>query len=255
MKIKKYLRGIIMEVTVFGKYLSEFFGTMILILLGDGVVANVSLNKTKGQNNGLIIITTCWALTVGLCVYLTGWIGGAHFNPAVTLAFAVLGNFPWSEVPGYIIAQILGGFVGALLVYIVYKDHFDATDDKYAILGVFSTMPAIRNLPRNFIVEAVGTAVLLIGILGVNDAHNKVGALGGLLVAAIIWVIGHGLGGPTGYAINPARDLGPRLAHAVLPIKAKGDSDWRYGLSVPIFGPLVGGVVGALIWEVFIKAL
>lgn len=244
-----------MEVTIFGKYLSEFFGTLILILLGDGVVANVSLNKTKGHNSGLIITTTCWAFTVGLCVYLTGWIGGAHFNPAVTLAFAVIGKFPWSEVPGYMIAQVLGAFVGAILVYLVYKDHFAETDDKDTILGVFSTIPAIRNLFTNFVTEAVATAVLLIGILAVYDNHNNVGVLGGLLVGIIILVIGQGLGGPTGYAINPARDLGPRMAHAVLPIKGKGSSDWQYGLIVPIFGPLVGGVIGALIWQVFINAL
>ncbi|SNX54560.1 MIP/aquaporin family protein [Thermoanaerobacterium sp. RBIITD] len=244
-----------MEISVFGKILSEFFGTMILILLGDGVVANVVLNKTKGQNSGWIVITTGWAFAVGIPVYITGWIGGAHFNPAVTIGMAVIGKFPWAQVPGYIVAQFLGAFVGAILVYITYRDHFAVTDDKDAKLGVFCTIPAIRNLFNNFITEVIGTAVLLIGILGISNEHNQVGAIGAFLVGILIWVIGLTLGGPTGYAINPARDIGPRFAHAVLPIPDKRDSDWGYGLIVPLFGPIVGGILGAVIYQAFINMI
>lgn len=244
-----------MDISLFGKYFSEFFGTMILILLGDGVVANVVLSKTKGHNSGWIVITTGWAFAVAIPVYITGWIGGAHFNPAVSIGLAVIGKFPWSQVPGYIIAQVLGAFVGAVLVYITYRDHFAATDDKDAKLGVFCTIPAIRNLFNNFVTEVIGTAVLLIGILGITNEHNQVAALGAFLVGILIWVIGLTLGGPTGYAINPARDFGPRLAHAVLPIPGKRDSDWGYGLIVPIFGPIVGGILGAVIYQAFINML
>ncbi|WP_399388255.1 MIP/aquaporin family protein [Thermoanaerobacterium sp. CMT5567-10] len=244
-----------MEISVLGKILSEFFGTMILILLGDGVVANVVLNKTKGQNSGWIVITTGWAFAVAVPVYITGWIGGAHFNPAVTIGLAAIGKFPWAQVPGYIIAQFLGAFVGALLVYVAYRDHFHATEDKDSKLGVFCTIPAIRNLFYNFLTEVIGTAMLLVGILGITNEHNQVGALGAFLVGILIWVIGLTLGGPTGYAINPARDLGPRLAHTVLPIPDKRDSDWGYGLIVPLFGPIVGGLVGALIYQGFINML
>lgn len=244
-----------MEVTVFGKYLSEFFGTMILILLGDGVVANVVLNKTKGQNSGWIVVTMGWAFAVGIPVYITSWIGGAHFNPAVSIAMAVIGKFPWSLVPGYIVAQFLGAFVGALLVYVVYIDHFKATEDKDSKLGVFCTIPAIRNLFNNFMTEVIGTAVLLIGILGALNEHNQVGAMGAFIVGLIILVIGLTLGGPTGYAINPARDLGPRLAHQLLPIPGKRDSDWGYGLIVPLFGPIVGGIIGALVYQAFINMI
>lgn len=239
----------------FGKCLSEFFGTMIMILLGDGVVANVVLNKTKGQNSGWIVVTAGWAFAVAIPAYITGWIGGAHFNPAVSIGFAVIGKFPWAQVPGYIVAQVLGAFVGAILVYLSYKDHFAATGDADSKLGVFCTIPAIRNLTSNFITEAIATAVLLIGILGVLNEHNQVGALGAFLVGILIWVIGLTLGGPTGYALNPARDFGPRLAHAALPIPDKRDPDWGYGLIVPIFGPIVGGIFGALIYQVFISAL
>nr|WP_174664701.1 MIP/aquaporin family protein [Thermoanaerobacterium thermosaccharolyticum] len=241
--------------SVFGRILSELFGTMILVLLGDGVVANVVLNKTKGQNSGWIVITTGWAFAVAIPVYITGWIGGAHFNPAVTIGMAVIGKFSWSLVPGYIIAQFLGAFVGAILVYIVYRDHFHATEDKDSKLGVFCTIPAIRNLFYNFSTEVIATAVLLIGILGISNQHNNVGALSAFLVGILIWVIGLTLGGPTGYALNPARDLGPRLAHSVLPIPGKRDSDWGYGLIVPLFGPIIGGILGVLIYQYFISLI
>ena len=165
---------------------------------------------------------------------------------------ASIGQFPWGMVPGYIVAQIAGAFVGAVLVYITYKDHFATTDDAEAKLGVFATIPAIRNMTINFITEVIGTAMLLIGILGITNANNEIGALGNLMVGILIFGIGLSLGGPTGYSINPARDFGPRLAHAVLPIPGKGDSDWKYGLIVPTIGPIVGGIIGAFLYKLFI---
>ena len=201
-----------------GEYLAEFLGTLILILLGDGVVANVVLKKSKGEGGGWIVISAGWGFAVAVAVYITGWVSGAHINPAVTVALAVIGNFAWSSVPGYIIAQILGAFTGAVLVYLSYKDHFAETEDRDSKLGVFSTIPAIRNIPSNVITEIIGTAMLLIGVLGITDQHNDLGALASLLVGLLVFSIGLSLGGPTGYAINPARDLGPRIAHAILPI-------------------------------------
>jgi len=235
------------------KYVAEFFGTMILIWLGDGVVANVVLNKSKGQNSGWIVITAGWGFAVMVAVYVVGWISGAHINPAVTIGLAVIGKFPWSLVPGYIIAQVLGAFVGAIIVYLMYMDHFAATDDPDSKLGVFSTIPAIRNLSKNFMTEVFGTAMLLIGILGITNSNNSVGGMGALLVGLLVWAIVLSLGGPTGCAINPARDFGPRLAHAVLPIPGKGDSDWGYGLIVPIFGPIVGGILGAVVYQLIMS--
>lgn len=237
----------------FAKYFAEFFGTMLLVWLGDAVVANVVLNKSKGQNSGWIVITAGWGFAVMVAVYVTGWISGAHLNPAVTIGLAAIGSFSWSLVPGYIIAQVLGAFAGAVIVYITYVDHFAATESKDLKLAVFSTAPAIRNLFKNFITEAFGTAMLLIGILGITNSHNQVGSLGALLVGFLVWAIGLSLGGPTGYAINPARDLGPRIAHALLPIPGKRDSDWGYGLIVPIFGPIVGGIIGALAYQVLLN--
>ncbi|MDI6600778.1 MAG: MIP/aquaporin family protein [Thermoanaerobacteraceae bacterium] len=234
------------------QYLAEFFGTMILVLLGDGVVANVVLNKSKGQNSGWIVITAGWGFAVAVAAYITGWVSGAHLNPAVTIGLAAIGKFSWSLVPGYIVAQMAGAFVGAVLVYIMYMDHFAATDDPGSKLGVFSTIPAIRNLAVNFISEVIGTAMLLIGILGITNSNTNVGSLGTLLVGLLVFSIGLSLGGPTGYAINPARDLGPRIAHAILPIPGKGSSDWGYGLIVPIFGPIIGGILGAFIYQMFI---
>jgi glycerol uptake facilitator protein len=189
---------------------------------------------------------------VAIAVYVTGWISGGHINPAVTIAQASIGMFPWNLVPGYIAAQIAGGFVGGVLVYLAYKDHFEATEDPAAKLSVFSTGPQIRNLVSNFITEAIGTAVLVICVLGVTNENNQIGALGALIVGFVVWGIGLSLGGPTGYAINPARDLGPRMAHALLPIPDKGSSDWSYGLVVPIFGPIMGGLIGAFLYQAFI---
>lgn len=233
-------------------YLAEFLGTLILILLGDGVVANVVLKKSKGENSGWIVIATGWGLAVAMAVYVTGWISGAHINPAVTVALAAIGDFSWDLVPGFILAQVIGAFCGAVLVYLTYKNHFDATDDKNGKLGVFATAPEIRNIKWNIITEIIGTAMLLIGILGIGHGNNNTGALGALLVGFLVWSIGLSLGGPTGYAINPARDLGPRIAHALLPIKDKRDSDWGYGW-VPVVAPIIGGVLGAFIYKFFLN--
>lgn len=233
-------------------YVSEFVGTMILIILGDGVVANVVLKKTKGNSSGWIVISAGWGFAVAVAAYVVGWVGGAHINPAVTIGFAVIGKFPWSLVPGYIIAQMLGGFVGGVIVYLSYKDHFEATDDADSKLGVFSTEPAIRSYFWNFVTEFIGTAMLLMGLLGITNGNNNMGALGALMCGILIWAIGLSLGGPTGYAINPARDLGPRIAHALLPIPGKRDSDWEYAL-IPVVAPICGGVVGALIYNGLMK--
>lgn len=255
-----------MEFSPMAMYLAEVVGTMTLIILGDGVVANVVLAKNKGNGGGgggaWITITMGWGLAVAMAVYVTGWISGAHINPAVTIGLASIGAFDWALVPGYIVAQVFGGFLGGIIVYLSYKQHFDATDDAAAKLAVFSTGPAIRDTKWNMITEIVGTAMLLFGILGIGwtmggagVAESAVNAgMGPFVVGFLIVSIGISLGGPTGYAINPARDLGPRIAHAVLPIKDKGDSDWSYGLSVPIIGPIVGGVLGSFLW-VFVESL
>lgn len=229
-------------------YLAEFIGTLILILLGNGVVANVVLNKSKGQNSGWIVITAGWGFAVAVAVYVTGWISGAHINPAVTIGLASIGAFSWSLVPGYIAAQVAGAFTGAVLVFLTYKNHFDETEDADGKLAVFSTGPAIRNLSWNFITEFIGTAMLLIGILGIGNSHNGAGAMGAFLVGILIWSLGLSLGGPTGYAINPARDLGPRIAHMMLPIKGKRDSDWGYSW-VPVVAPILGGIAGAVLYN------
>lgn len=232
-------------------YSAEFLGTAILILLGAGVVANVSLKESKGKDGGWMVISTAWGLAVAMAAYITGWISGAHLNPALTIAFAITGDLKWSLVPGYIIAQILGAIVGAGLVFLTYKDHFDETDDSNTKLGIFCTIPAIRNPFWNIVTEIIGTIMLVLGIMGINNVNNDVGALSALLAGLLVWVIGLSLGGPTGYAINPARDLGPRIAHAILPIKGKRDSDWGYAY-IPIVGPIIGGVLAAFIYEFFL---
>jgi glycerol uptake facilitator protein len=227
-------------------YLSEFIGTMILILLGDGVVAAVLLRNSKAEHSGWIVITFGWGMAVAIAVYVA-LISGAHINPAVTVGLASVGAFPWTQVPGYIIAQLLGAFVGAVLVWITYYDHWKETDDPVLKLGVFSTIPQIRNTVPNFITEVIGTAMLLFGVLAI--VTNADGALVPLSVGFLVLAIGLSLGGPTGYAINPARDLGPRIAHAVLPIPGKGDSDFSYGW-IPVVAPLVGGIIGAVLWSI-----
>lgn len=228
-------------------FLAEFLGTALLILLGNGVVANVSLNKSKGKDGGWIVIATGWALAVAIPVYIFGPISGAHFNPAVTLANASIGNFAWADVPMYIIAQMLGAILGACLVYLHYLPHWKETDDKGVKLGCFATGPAIESTTGNFISEFLGTFVLVFALLGIGNTV-MVDGLSPIVVGLVIWVIGLTLGGPTGYAINPARDLGPRIAHAFLPIPNKGDSNWKYAW-IPVVAPICGGIVAALIFN------
>lgn len=234
--------------------MAEFVGTMLLVLLGDGVVANVLLKGSKGNNAGWIVITTGWGLAVAVAVYCVGVVSGGHINPAVTLALATIGQFEWWKVPGYLVAQFAGAFVGAILVWLAYLPHWGVTEDKGAKLGVFCTGPAIRRPSLNVITEVIGTAVLLIGVLAIPSVKNlspESGfstGFGPFLVGVLVWSIGLSLGGSTGYAINPARDLGPRIAHAVLPIPGKRDSDWGYAW-VPVAGPVIGGVLGALVYK------
>ncbi len=228
-------------------YIAEFLGTMLLILLGDGVVANVTLNKSGMKGAGSIQITFAWGLAVMIPAFIFGAASGAHFNPALTLALAVDGSLSWGLVPGYIIAQFAGAFVGACLVYALFKDQFDATESAATKLGVFSTSPSVPNMGRNILSEAIGTFVLVFAIKGIAQVPGLVPGLDKFLVFGIIVSIGMSLGGLTGDAINPARDLGPRLAHAVLPIKGKGDSNWGYA-SVVIIGPVIGAVAAVLLY-------
>ena len=227
---------------------------MLLIVLGDGVVANVLLNKSKGHNSGWIVITAGWAFAVTVGVYASNAASGGHLNPAVTIGLAVIGKFPWSQVLNYIVAQMIGAFLGAVLVWLAYLPHWAGTEDKGAKLGVFCTAPAIRQPRANLITEIIGTFVLVLGVLAILSPKNLVPnsgfdtAIAPALVGVLVWAIGLSLGGPTGYAINPARDLGPRIAHAVLPIPGKGRSDWDYSW-VPIAGPIIGGVLGALFFK------
>jgi glycerol uptake facilitator protein len=231
-------------------FFAEFLGTMMLILLGNGVVANVVLNKTKGHEGGWIVISFGWGIAVFVGVYIASAASGGHLNPAVTLAFAALGKVSWSVVPSYILAQVLGAMTGATLVWIVYRQHFELTADPQAKLAVFSTIPAIRSSVNNFISETVATFALVFGALHIAGPANSLGALDALPVGLLVLGIGLSLGGSTGYAINPARDLGPRIMHHFLPISHKGSSDWGYGW-IPVVAPLVGGLLAALIfhWE------
>ena len=230
-------------------YIAEFIGTMLLILLGDGVVANVTLNKSGMKGAGSIQITFAWGLAVMLPAFIFGAASGAHFNPAVTIALALDGTLAWGLVPGYIIAQFAGAFVGACLVYIMFKDHFDATEDPGTKLGVFSTGASIPNKGRNLICEAIATFVLVFAIKGMGQVAGLNGAQGNFLVFGVIVSIGMSLGGLTGYALNPARDIGPRIAHALLPIKGKGSSHWDYAI-VPLLGPILGGIVAVLLYQI-----
>ncbi len=229
-------------------FMAELVGTLLLVLLGDGVVAAVLLSKSKAQNSGWIVISTGWGLAVAFGVYASGRISGGHLNPAVTLGLASIGKFPWSEVPKYLAAQFVGGFIGAIVVWLAYLAHWGGTEDKAAKLAVFSTAPAIRNYPLNLLTEAIGTFILVFGILAiVANAPSGQSAWVGILVGLLILSIGLSLGGPTGFAINPARDLAPRIAHALLPIPGKGSSDWGY-CWVPIVGPIIGGILGAVVY-------
>ncbi len=232
-------------------FLAELLGTAILIVLGNGVVANVVLQRTKGYASGWIVITAGWALAVTIAVYAVNGISGAHLNPAVTIALASIGTFEWAQVPMYIAAQIAGGFLGATVVWLAYLPHWKLTPDPESKLAAFSTSPAVRQPGANLVSEVIGGFALVLALLAVLAPGNFVPGsdlakgFGPLLVGVIIMAIGLSLGGPTGYAINPARDLGPRLAHAVLPVAGKGSSDWSYAW-IPIVGPIVGGVLGAL---------
>ncbi len=227
--------------------IAETFGTALLIILGDGVVAGVLLARSKAQNAGWIVITTGWALAVAVGVYAIGSLTGAHLNPAVTVGLATIGLAGWDVVPWYIVGQFLGAFIGAIVVWLHYLPHWAETEDPGLKLAVFSTGPAIRNTTSNLISEIIGTFMLVFGVLAITT--NELGpGLAALLVGFLVWGIGLSLGGPTGYAINPARDLGPRIAHAVLPIAGKGDSDWSYSW-IPVVGPIVGGILGAVAYN------
>jgi glycerol uptake facilitator protein len=234
-------------------FVAELLGTLILVTLGDGVVANVLLNRSKGHNAGWIVITAGWGLGVAVAVYCVGAFSG-HLNPAVTVGMAAIGKFSWSLVPGYILAQMTGGFLGGIIVWLAYYPHWKETPDVTTKLAVFCTGPALRMTPMNLVTEVIGTFVLVLGVLAILSPSNLVPnselhkGIGPLLVGVLVWSIGLSLGGPTGYAINPARDLGPRLAHSILPISSKGDSDWGYAW-VPVAGPIIGGVLGALCYK------
>ncbi|MCK7559952.1 aquaporin family protein [Chitinophaga sedimenti] len=228
-------------------FLAEFLGTALLIILGNGVVANVLLTKSKGQNGGWIVITFGWAMAVFVGVYTVGSVSGAHLSPAVTLALAVAGKFPWADVPMYFLAQLLGAITGSVSMWVAYKQHFDQTADADLKMAVFCTSPAIRNPFYNLLTEIIGTFVLILGVFYIAKPGVGLGALDALPVALLVLAIGLSLGGPTGYAINPARDLGPRIAHFLLPIPNKRNSDWGYAW-VPIMGPFIGAALAALLY-------
>ncbi len=236
-------------------FIAEIIGTMLLILLGDGVVANVVLCGTKGAASGWIVITLGWGMAVFVGVFAVAFYSGAHLNPAVTVGLAPAGKFPWADVPLYVAAQFVGAALGAVLVWLHYRLHFAATEDADAKLAVFCTGPAIRSTGTNFLSEVIGTFVLVFGVLylaapnvaGMDGAQGGLGALDALPVGLLVLAIGLSLGGTTGYAINPARDLSPRLMHALLPIPGKRDSDWGYAW-IPVAGPLAGGVLAALLY-------
>ncbi|MGY0393641.1 MIP/aquaporin family protein [Fusobacterium sp. SYSU M8A802] len=237
--------------TASAMYLAEFLGTAFLLLLGNGINMTLSLNKSYGKGGGWMVTCFGWGIAVSMAAYLTGWVSGAHLNPALTIALAVDGALDWALVPGYIIAQVLGGMVGAILAYLTYKNLMDEEPNPATKLGVFSTGPAIPNKFWNVVTEAVGTAILVIGILAIGYGKNMVEpGIKPFLVGMLISVIGMATGGATGFAINPARDLGPRIAHAILPIKGKGDSNWGYAW-VPIVGPIIGALIGIALFNFF----
>lgn len=230
-------------------FLGEFIGTAVLIILGEGVVANVVLNKTKGNNSGLIVIAFGWAIAVFTGIFIASHYSKAHLNPAFTLAAAYIGNgFSWADVPAYLGGQFLGAMTGALIVWLAYKLHFIATPDADAKLAVFATGPAIRSTPNNLITEMIATFVLVFAALHIASPAATLGALDALPVALLVLGIGLSLGGPTGYAINPARDLGPRIMHAILPIPGKRNSDWEYAW-IPVIGPVMGGMLAGVAFK------
>ncbi|HJV18979.1 MAG TPA: MIP/aquaporin family protein [Sediminibacterium sp.] len=229
-------------------FVAETLGTALLITLGNGVVANVILHKTKGFNGGLIAITFGWAIGVFVGVLTTANVSGAHLNPAVTVGLAVIGKFDLALVPGYMLAQLLGAMIGSFFVWLIYRHHFDETLDPATQLAVFSTAPSIRNAQQNFITEFLATFIFMLTVLFITKSSNSLGSLDALPVALVVLGIGLSLGGPTGYAINPVRDLGPRIMHSLLPIKHKGSSDWAYAW-VPILAPLGGAITAALLYQ------
>ena len=236
-------------------YIGEFVGTALLLLFGNGVNMTCSLKHSYGKGAGWIVTTVGWGFAVMISAYAVGWISGAHLNPALTLALAITGRFSWNLVFGYIVAQILGGIVGATLAYLTYKVQMDEEPEASVKLGVFSTGPSINVPVWNVVTEILGTAILVLGILALG--YGEVGIQAGngaLFVGLLIVLIGMAMGGATGYAINPARDLGPRIAHAILPIKGKGDSNWKYAW-IPIVGPIIGGILGAVIFDAFLSAV
>lgn len=224
-------------------FIGELIGTMILVLFGCGVVGGVVLNKSKAQNSGWIVISFGWGFAVAIAVYAVGSVSGAHLNPAVTIGLASVGDFPWAKVPAYLTAQMVGAFIGAVLLWLFYFPHWKETEDPAAQLAVFSTSPAIRHAPSNLISEMLGTAALVFGLLSIG-ANRFADGLNPLVIGFFIAAIGLSLGGTTGFAINPARDLGSRIAHFILPVAGKGSSDWKYAW-IPVVGPIVGGVLGA----------
>lgn len=233
-------------------FIAELFGTCIVIVIGNGVVANVVLPKTKGNNGGLISIVLGWMIAVFVGVYMTSSSSGAHLNPAVTIALATAGKFSWELVPVYLLAQLLGAMLGALMVWVVYNQHLNASMNASDQLACFSTGPSIRNLKHNLLVETLATCVFLLGIFFIKPAGIEMGAMSALPVAILVAGIGFGLGGPTGWALNPARDLGPRIMHFMLPMKGKGPSDWGYAL-IPVVGPIIGGILAAFIYLQFLQ--
>jgi glycerol uptake facilitator protein len=228
-------------------FIAEFIGTALILTFGNGVVANVLLKQSKGNSSGWIVITVGWAMAVFIGVYASASASGAHLNPAVTFALAMKGDFPWDKVPFYILSQIGGACTGALITWLVYKQHFDIHESAVDKLGVFATIPAIRGPLYNLMTETLATFVFILGVLFISKPASTLGSLDALPVALLVLAIGLGLGGPTGYAINPARDLGPRLMHAVLPIRGKGSSDWAYAW-VPILGPLLGAALAVALF-------
>lgn len=228
-------------------FLGELLGTMLLIILGEGVVAGVVLNKTKSQNSGWIVITIAWGLAVAMAIYAVGKISGAHLNPAVTFGLASIGAFPWKDVPAYIAAQLIGAFLGATIVFFHYLPHWRVTEDAALKRAVFCTDPAIRHNISNLLSEIIGTFILVMGIMAIG-ANEFTQGLNPLVVGLLVVSVGMSLGGTTGYAINPARDLGPRIAHFLLPIPGKMDSNWNYAW-IPVVGPVIGGVYGALFYN------
>lgn len=243
-------------------YIAEFVGTAILVLLGNGVCAAVLLTRSKAQGSGWIVIATGWGLAVAMGVYAVGTVSGAHLNPAVSVSMATIDSFPWSKVPGYILAQMAGAMFAAALVWITYLNHWAPTEDPASKLSCYSTIPAVRRIWANFATEFIGTFMLVFGILAIAANADAISANGEvvnlaelwkagispLIVGFLVWAIGLSLGGPTGYAINPARDLGPRIAHRILPIAGKGGSDFAYAW-VPVVAPICGGVTGAVVWD------